>query len=242
MTLNTQSFRIAFIVISTLINLFVALVIGFSRQLHYLRHLYWVAIAVVNQFCLTQAVVQIAFYLSYNNEVACQIYVFNAGVFYTIILSFLALAALDRYLAIARYEWYKEKVTNRATISLLVFVFIVTYMVVTSPFWTGYKNIKDCKINLTHVHAYLIYDLLLGILCITLHAKIFIRSRKIINEHPSAVSMNCTSAAGKNFHNTNSDPATIEMAIRIRVNYQEYFFTRVSCGYGTSSRGKSEGK
>jgi 5-hydroxytryptamine receptor 1 len=116
--------------------------------------------------------------------VACQIYVFNAGVPYTIILSFLALAALDRYLAIARYEWYKKKVTNRATISLLVFVFISTYMVVTSPFWTGFKNVKKCAINLTHMHAYLIYDLLLGILCTILHVMIFIRSRKIIKEQP----------------------------------------------------------
>jgi 5-hydroxytryptamine receptor 1 len=95
MTFNAQSFRIVVIVISTLINFFVALVIRFSRQLHYPRHLYWVAISVVNQFCLIQAVVQIVFYLSRNNRVACQIYVFNAGEFYTIILSFVALAALD---------------------------------------------------------------------------------------------------------------------------------------------------
>jgi 5-hydroxytryptamine receptor 1 len=185
MTLRTQTFRIVVIVISTLINCFVALVIGFSRQLHYPRHLHWIAIAVVNQFCLILAVVQILAHLGpTQNRVACQIYVFNAGVFYTILLSFLALAALDRYLAVARYEWYKKKVTNRATISLLSFVFIVTYMVTTSPFWTGYKNIKNCKINLHHVHAYLIYDLLLGILCITLHTMIFIRSRKIIKRQP----------------------------------------------------------
>jgi hypothetical protein len=185
MTLSTQTFRIVVILISTLINVFTALVIGFSRQLHYPRHLHWIAIAVVNQFCLIIAVVQIVAHLDpTQNRVACQIYVFNAGVFYTIILSFLALAALDRYLAVARYEWYKEKVTNRGTIYLLSFVFIVTYMVITSPFWTGYKNIKNCTINLHHVHAYLIYDLLLGILCITLHTMIFIRTRKIIKRQP----------------------------------------------------------
>ncbi len=185
MTSKTQNLRITIIAISTLINLFVALVIGLSRQLHYPRHLYWVAIAMGNQFCLIQAVLQIVSYLSTHNKVACQIYVLNAGVCYTIILSFLALAALDRYLAIARSEWYKKKVTNRATIILLFFVFIATYMVATSPFWTGFKSIKNCEINLTHVHAYLIYDLFLGILCTTLHAIIFIRSRKIINEKPS---------------------------------------------------------
>jgi hypothetical protein len=184
MTLKNQSFRIVIIVISTLINILTVLVIGFSRQLHYPRHLYWVAISVINQFSIIQAVVHILTYLSPNNKVVCQFFVFNAGVFYTIVLTFLALAALDRYLAIARYEWYKEKVTNRRTIYLLSFVCIVTYLVVTSPFWTGFKNVKKCAINLTHMHAYLIYDLLLGILCTILHVMIFIRSRKIIKEQP----------------------------------------------------------
>jgi len=183
MTLKTQSFRITIIVISSLINLFTVLVIGFSRQLRYPRHLHWMAISVVNQFCLIQAAVQIVSHLNHNS-VACQIYVLNAGVFYTILLSFLTLAGLDRYLAIARYGWYKEKVTNRKTISLLSFVFIVTYMVITSPFWTGFKNLRNCAVNLTHMHAYLVYDLLLGILCTTLHIMIFIRSRKIIKEQP----------------------------------------------------------
>ncbi len=185
MTLKTQSFRIVVIVISTLINLFAVLAIGFSRQLHYPRHLFWVAISLVNQCCLIQAVLQIVALMSHTqNKVACQIYVLNAGVFYTIILSFLTLAALDRYLSVSRYEWYKKKVTNRRTIYLLFFVFIVTYMVVTSPFWTGFKNIKNCAVNLTHMHAYLVYDLLLGILCTILHVMIFIRSRKIIKEQP----------------------------------------------------------
>jgi hypothetical protein len=31
----------------------------------------------------------------------------------------LSLAALDHYLAIARYEWYKKKVTNRGVIVLI---------------------------------------------------------------------------------------------------------------------------
>jgi len=182
---SPQSVRIVVIAIGTLINFFIALVIGFSRQLHYPRHLYWVAISMVNQFCLIQAVIEIVAILSHTHyKVACQIFVLNAGVPYTMTLSFLTLTALDRYLAIARYEWYTKKVSNRTTIFLLSFVFIVTYIVITSPFWTGIKNIKNCAINLNHVHAYLIYDLLLGILCITLHTMIYIRSRKIIDERP----------------------------------------------------------
>ena len=183
MSIETQSFRLVIIVIGTLINLFVSIVIGCSRQLHYPRHLYWVAISLINQCCIIQAVIQVVAIVG-NNNVACQLFVLNAGVYYTIVLTFLALTALDRYLAIARYEWYKKKVTNRGTIGLLSFAFAVTYLASTSPFWTGYKNIQNCTINMTHMHVILIYDLLLGILCVILHAMIYVRSRKFINEQP----------------------------------------------------------
>jgi 5-hydroxytryptamine receptor 1 len=184
MSLETQSFRLVVITVGTLINFFVAMVIGCSRQLHYPRHLYWVAISLINQFCIIQAIIHIVAIMG-NNKVACQIFVLSAGVYYTIVLTFLALTALDRYLAITRYDWYKEKVTNRGTIFLLSIAFAVTYGAATSPFWTGFKSIKNCTINMTHMHVILIYDLLLGILCVILHAMIFVRSRKIRNEQPS---------------------------------------------------------
>jgi 5-hydroxytryptamine receptor 1 len=184
MSLETQSFRFVVIVVGSLINFFVTVVIGCSRQLHYPRHLYWVAISLINQFCIIQAVIQIMANLT-QIKVACQIFVLNAGVSFTIILTFLALTTLDRYLAIARHEWYKDTVTNRGTIGLLSIAFAVTYLAATSPFWTGFKNIKNCTINMTHMCVLLIYDLLLGIVCVILHAMIFVRSRKIINEQPS---------------------------------------------------------
>ena len=183
MSLETQSFRMVVIMIGTLINFFVAVVIGCSRQLHYPRHLYWVAISLNNQFCTILAVVKIVAIVG-DDKVACQIFALNAGVPYTIVLTFLALTALDRYLAIARYEWYKDTVTNRGTIFLLSIAFTVTYLTSTSPFWSGHKNIKNCTINMTHMHVILIYDLLLGIICVILHAMIYIRSRKIINAQP----------------------------------------------------------
>jgi hypothetical protein len=97
----------------------------------------------------------------------------------------MALAALDRYLAIARYEWYKRKVTNRGAIYLLSFGFFVTYTTITSPFWTRFKNISDCTVNITHMHYLMIYDLLLGVVCVILHAMLFLRSRAYINQYPS---------------------------------------------------------
>ena len=190
MSLETQIFRMVVIMIGTLINFFVAVVIGCSRQLHYPRHLYWVAISLNNQFCTILAVVKIVAIVG-DDKVACQIFALNAGVPYTIVLTFLALTALDRYLAIARYEWYKKKVTNRGTICLVSIVFIVTYLIITSPFSTGFKNIQNCTVNnLTHIHVILIYDLILGILCVILHVMIFIRSRTAIKQQPSQFRQN----------------------------------------------------
>ena len=85
-------------------------------------------------------------------------------------------------MAVARYEWYKKKVTNRGAIFLLSVAFAVTYLATTSPFWTGFKSIKNCTINMTHMHIILIHDLILGIFCITLHVMIFIRSRAAIRK------------------------------------------------------------
>jgi hypothetical protein len=126
MTLGQQSYRYGIVVLGSLINFVVVFVVYYSRQLHYPRHLFWAAISLINEFSIIQTLLEIVAIL-HGNRVACQIFVFNAGVSYTISLTFLALAALDRYLAIGRYEWYKNKVTNRGAIYLLSFGFIVTY-------------------------------------------------------------------------------------------------------------------
>jgi hypothetical protein len=181
-SLTQQIYHSILTVVGTLINLFVVFVIYYSRQLHYPRHLFWAAISLINEFSIIQTLLEIVAIL-HGNRVACQIFVFNAGVSYTISLTCLALAALDRYLAIGRYEWYKNKVTNRGAVYLLSFGFIVTYATITSPFWTGFKDFRNCTINLTHMHCVMIYDLLLGFLCVILHIMIFLRSRKAARQH-----------------------------------------------------------
>jgi hypothetical protein len=70
-----------------------------------------------------------------------------ASVNYSILL--LCLAALDHYLAIARYEWYKKKVTNCGVIVLISNTSALTFVIITSPFWTGY---------LTLVHLHLLHQ------------------------------------------------------------------------------------
>jgi hypothetical protein len=177
LSLMQLSYRCIIIVVGTLINFLVIFVIGYSRQLHYPRHLFWAAISMVNQCSIIQSLLEIVAFVDHN-RVACQLYVLHAGVYYSMFLTFLALAALDRYLAITRHEWYKNKVTNRSVIYLLSFGGFLTYVTITSPFWTGFKNIKNCTVNITHVHCVMIYDLLLGFLCVILHVMIFIRSRR----------------------------------------------------------------
>jgi hypothetical protein len=177
------SYRCIIIIFGTLLNFLVIAVVRCSRQLHYPRHVFWVCISIVNQCTVIQSLVELVALVD-RSRVACQIYVLNAGVCYTIFLTFLALAALDRYLAITRYEWYKNKVTNRSVIYLLSAGCFVTYTTITSPFWTGFKSIKNCTVNLTHVHSVMIYDLLLGFLCVILHIKIFLRSRKAARLQP----------------------------------------------------------
>ncbi|KAI9552853.1 hypothetical protein GHT06_020736 [Daphnia sinensis] len=184
LSIAQQSYRYVIFVVGTLTNLLVVVGIFHSRQLHYPRHVFWVAISLANQFQLFQAILEVVSIVN-RNQLTCQIVVLNAGVFYTIVLTFLTLAAFDRYLAIARYEWYKKKVTNKNTIYLLAFGGLVTYLAATSPFWTGFKNIKNCTVNITHVHCVMIYNLLLGILCVVLHVMIFVRSREATNQHPN---------------------------------------------------------
>lgn len=182
LSIAQQSYRYVIFVVGFLTNLLAAVGIFYSRQLHYPRHVFWVAISLANQFQLLQAILEVISIVG-SDPVICQIVVLNAGVFYTIILTFLTLAAFDRYLAIARYEWYKKKVTNKNTIYLLAFGGLVTYVTATSPFWTGFKSIKNCAVNVTHVHCVMIYDLMLGVLCVVLHVMIFVRSREASNQH-----------------------------------------------------------
>ena len=94
----------------------------------------------------------------------------------------LTLAALDRYLAITRYEWYKRRVTVRGVVLLLSGSFGLTFIIVTSPFWTGFKSVYSCTINMTQMHWVFMWYLLLGLICVFLHGMIFVKSRTIIRQ------------------------------------------------------------
>jgi len=182
-----QDLRITIFVFGFVINSIILLVIIYSRQLHYPRHLFWAGVSLINHYYLIQCVVEFISRV-YRSAIACKIYVFNASVGYSALLLCLSLAACDRYSAIAHYNWYKRKVTNRAVIIAMISSFFLTFVVTTSPFWTGYKSASSCTVNLTHMHWVLAWDLLLGIFSVVLHVKIYIVSRATIRQYATQLS------------------------------------------------------
>ena len=182
-SLATQIFRLSIIVVGFFLNGFLLVIFSCSRQLRSPRHLFWPAVAVINFFYLFQPLIEIVA-IVHKNQIACQMYVLNAGVGYSLLLLCLSLAALDRYLSIAKHEWYKRRITNRVVLAVLCGSSAVTYIVITSPFWTGYKKISACTVNLTHMNIVLSWNLLLGIVCFVLHINIYIRSRALIRNCP----------------------------------------------------------
>lgn len=167
-----EFFQASLVVVGTLLNSSVVFVVSFSRQLRYPRHLFWAAISFVECIFLIQCALELTVILNHN-YLACRLYVILASVDYSILLLLLSLAAFDRYLAIIRYEWYKQSVTNQGVLLVIVITSMLTFVMITSPFWTGYKSIYTCTLNLAHVHWVLAWNLFLGILCVVLHYRIF---------------------------------------------------------------------
>ncbi|KAI9558810.1 hypothetical protein GHT06_015599 [Daphnia sinensis] len=181
-TFNQELFQASLVVVGTLLNSTIVFVVSFSRQLRYPRHVFWAAISFVECIFLIQCALELTVMLN-QNYLACRLYVILASVDYSILLLLLSLAAFDRYLAIVRYEWYKKSVTNRGVLFVIVIASVLTFVTITSPFWTGYKSIYTCTLNLTHVHWVLAWNLFLGMLCVVLHYKIFRKTKTLIQEY-----------------------------------------------------------
>lgn len=181
-TLTQIVFRLSAVAVGILLNGVVFLVVCCSRQLRYPRHVFWAAVALVDCLFLAQCVLELAVIVNHDH-LACMFNVMLAFTDYSILLLFLFLAALDRYVAIVRYERYKRSVTNSATVKLLSCASIVTFVIVTSPFWTGYRSVHTCTINLTQMYWVFAWNSLLGICCVFLHVIIFIKSRTVIRKY-----------------------------------------------------------
>ena len=181
-TFVQECFRKSIVVVGMFLNLTVLLVVSCSRQLRYPRHIFSAVISFFECVFLIKCALELAV-IVHHDQLACQILVLLAPVDYSILLLILGLAALDRYLAIVRYEWYKTSVTNRGVITSIFIASIVSFVIITIPFWTGYQSIYTCTNNLTHMNRILLWDLFLGVVGVVLHLMIFIESKSLIQHY-----------------------------------------------------------
>ena len=181
-TLVQECFRKSIVVVGMVLNLTVLLVVSCSRQLRYPRHIFWAVISFFECVFLIKCALELAV-IVHHNQLACQILVLLAPVDYSILLLILSLAALDRYLAIVRYEWYKKSVSITGVLISISVVTVVSFVVITIPFWTGYQSIYTCTNNLTHMNWILLWDLFLGVVGVVLHLMIFIESKSLIRHY-----------------------------------------------------------
>lgn len=184
-TFGRSVFRWTVFAIGLMLNSLILIVVSCSRQLRYPRHLCWAAVSMIDILFLVECILEIA---ARSDQVACQFFVLIAGVDYSVLLVCLSVAALDRYLAIAHYQWYKKRLTNRLAFYILGITCGSTFTVMTSPFWTGFLSIRTCTVNMTVIYWFFTWDLIVGIMCVVLHVKIYLKSRGTIRKYiPNSV-------------------------------------------------------
>ncbi|XP_046458954.1 uncharacterized protein LOC124205549 [Daphnia pulex] len=175
-------FRTSVIGVGILLNCVVLFVVIFSRQLHYPRHIFWAAISIFECLFLVDMALELVTVLR-SDYLACQFVILFYPVDYSILLICMSLAAMDRYLSIVRFEWYQANVTNRGAIVSITIAVGVTYIIFTSPFWTGYKSLYTCTTSLIHGVWAFTWNLFLGFVCVVLHFKIFVETKTLIRHY-----------------------------------------------------------
>lgn len=179
-TLAQHLYRTLVFTVGMFANYMVVMVTSISRQFkHQPRHIFWAAISIFEFIFIVNSVLE-SITVQYHDELACRFWIVLYPVDDSALMLCHLLATIDRYVSIVRYEWYKDKVTNRRVVGLISFAFVVSFVVITSPFWTGYKSIYNCTINLTHLLIVQTWNFLLALVCVLLHFKIFYETKTII--------------------------------------------------------------
>ena len=179
-TFVQEFYRTSVVTVAIFLNFVVILVVTNSRQLmRYPRHVFWAVISLFECLFLLECTLELAV-ITNHNELACRIFVLLCPVDYCVLLICLSMAAIDRYLAIVRYEWYKKRVTVRGVVVVISIGSALTFVVVTVPFWIHYQSIDTCTLNIAHVHWVYVLDFVLAICCVLLHILIFFESKNVI--------------------------------------------------------------
>lgn len=141
-TLAQHLYRTLVFTVGMFANNMVVMVTSISRQfLHQPRHIFWAAISLFEFIFIVNSVLE-SITVQYHDELACRFWIVLYPVDDSALMLCHFLATIDRYLSIVRYEWYKDKVTNRRVVGLISFAFVVSFVVITSPFWTGYSHLQ----------------------------------------------------------------------------------------------------
>lgn len=168
-----------FVSLSVAVNVIVIIVVTLSRQLHEPRHVYWAGISLAVIFYTADWLVK-AFITSDTDYLACIIYKLTICVSYPLLLSFLSLAGLDRYLAIEHYEWYKRKMTNKKALAGMFTALIINSGAFYSPYVTRHLTLNDCYYDLTHALCFVGWSVTLGAVNVVLQVKVFVVSMRAI--------------------------------------------------------------
>ena len=180
-TATQAVYRTSVISVGIFLNCLVLIVVSFSRQLHYPRHIFWAAVSIFECLFLVDSALELD--TVHNRDyLACRFVVLFYPSDYSVLLICLSMAAFDRYISIVRYEWYKDNATNRGVIILISIVVVVTFVIFTSPYWTGYKSIYSCTSNAIHCHWAFVWNSFLGIVSVILHFKIFFETKTLIRQ------------------------------------------------------------
>lgn len=124
--------RINRIICSTVgipLNILVLIVVLRSRQLWSPRNIFWFGVTFFNVIAILQSVAELVVYYLYkyyegSHEPVCKLYVALVGGPYGTLLACLTLASCDRYLALARQQFYQNYVTTKNATRILLFCFV----------------------------------------------------------------------------------------------------------------------
>ena len=178
--LSQVIFRCAAISAGVPLNVFVAAVLIFSRELHNARNIIWLGVALSNLSHLLSMPVE--FWVQYaQSYLACQIIQVVGGKTYLFLLINLFLAACDRLMYTKWPQFHQKHVTVFRVIITQVTCCSFAFLALTYQFWLLHLPIR-CGLDLKIVTVYVALVNVLTWLCIALKVIIFFSARKSYQE------------------------------------------------------------
>ena len=126
------------------------------------------------------ATVEVIYYLSPSEDV-CKVQHWIAGLPYTVFFLNLLLSLLDRYAAITRPFWHRDKVTVRAVVLWQTGLSLLLCLLIKCVFIFQIDPIT-CEVNQTEVNIYSAIVPTLFASCIVLRIALYFKTKELINQ------------------------------------------------------------